>query len=140
VWTSTSNGLTWIRAALKRLIERAEEFSSDGYTRCWSRRSGRFHALFLLEQGADPNGDAGLTFHWASGEWENGTANPVYELKIHPPGFRSSGQAETGESSPEHHADPNARMTRAQPAFSGGYTDAVGATPCYLPARLTISK
>src|SRR5206468_2815430 len=37
-------------------------------------------ALFLLEQGADPNiGDAGLTaLHWASATWENGTANPVY--------------------------------------------------------------
>src|SRR5262249_52349658 len=37
-------------------------------------------ALFLLEQGADPNiGDAGLPpLHWAASTWENGTANPVY--------------------------------------------------------------
>jgi uncharacterized protein len=36
-------------------------------------------ALFLLDQGADPNvGDAGLTpLHWASATWENGTANPA---------------------------------------------------------------
>src|SRR5215471_21800519 len=37
-------------------------------------------ALFLLEQGADPNlDDAGMMpLHWASTTWENGTANPVY--------------------------------------------------------------
>jgi uncharacterized protein len=31
-----------------------------------------------------------------------------------------------------HGANPNARMTRPQPVFAGGYTDAVGATPFLL--------
>ena len=40
-------------------------------------------ALFLLEQGADPNVlDAGFTpLHWASADWEGGISNPVYGFK-----------------------------------------------------------
>ena len=37
-------------------------------------------ALYLLDQGADPNvANAGFTpLHWAAATWENGTSNPVY--------------------------------------------------------------
>src|SRR5882762_3377949 len=35
-----------------------------------------------------------------------------------------------------HGANPNARMTRPQPVFAGGYTDAVGATPFLLASSV----
>jgi len=96
-------------------------------------------ALFLLEQGADPNnGDAGLTpLHWASATWENGTANPVYGFDDPMAGIPDrQGKLQLVRSLLAHGANPNARMTRAKPAFAGGYTDAVGATPFLLASSV----
>ena len=114
-----------------------KSLSSDGYTPLLvaTIRGQVPLALFLLDQGADPNvGDAGLTpLHWVSGEWENGTANPVYGIEDSSAGITDrQAKLKLVKALLEHHADPNARMTRAQPAFSGGYTDAVGATPLLL--------
>src|SRR5262245_66242361 len=35
-----------------------------------------------------------------------------------------------------HGANPNARMTRPKPAFAGGFTDALGATPFLLASSV----
>ena len=96
-------------------------------------------ALFLLEQGADPNvGDAGLTpLHWAAATWENGTANPVYGFEEPMAGIADrQAKLQLVRSLLAHGANPNARMTRQKPAFAGGYTDAVGATPFLLASSV----
>jgi ankyrin repeat protein len=96
-------------------------------------------ALFLLEQGADPNvEDAGLTpLHWASTTWENGTANPVYGFNEPMAGIPDrQAKLQLVRSLLAHGANPNARMTRPKPAFAGGYTDAVGATPFLLASSV----
>jgi len=96
-------------------------------------------ALFLLEQGADPNvRDAGLTpLHWASATWENGTANPVYGFDDPMAGIPDRpGKLRLVKALLAHGANPNARMTKRQPAFAGGYTDAVGATPFLLASSV----
>jgi len=96
-------------------------------------------ALFLLEQGADPNiGDAGLTaIHWASATWENGTANPVYGFDDPMAGIPDRrAKLQLVRALLAHGANPNARMTRPKPAFAGGYTDAVGATPFLLASSV----
>jgi len=96
-------------------------------------------ALFLLEQGADPNAaDAGLTpLHWAAATWENGTANPVYGFDEPMAGISDrQAKLQLVRSLLAHGADPNARMTRAKPAFAGGYTDVVGATPFLLASSV----
>jgi ankyrin repeat protein len=94
-------------------------------------------ALFLLDHGADPNiGAAGFTpLHWASSKWESFTANPVY-------GFEDAMSGIPDRQSKlllvrallAHGANVNARMTKPQPTFAGGYLDAVGATPFLLAA------
>ena len=92
-------------------------------------------ALFLLDQGADPDvGDAGFTpLHWASAEWENGTANPVYGIEDVMAGIPNRhAKLKLVNALLAHGADPNAHMTKVQPAFAGGYADAVGATPFLL--------
>jgi uncharacterized protein len=96
-------------------------------------------ALFLLEQGADPNvSDAGLTpLHWAAATWENGTANPVYGFEEPMAGIADrTAKLQLVRSLLAHGANPNARMTRPKPAFAGGYTDAVGATPFLLASSV----
>src|SRR5262249_61712752 len=96
-------------------------------------------ALFLLEQGADPNiDDAGLTpLHWASTTWENGTANPVYGFEEPMAGIPDRhAKLRLVEALLAHGANPNARITRPKPAFAGGYTDAVGATPFLLASSV----
>jgi ankyrin repeat protein len=95
-------------------------------------------ALFLLEQGADPNVlDAGFTpLHWASGTWEGGISNQVYGFSDPMSGIPNRQQKiALVKSLLAHGANPNARMTRRPPGFSGvggGYEDAPGATPFLL--------
>jgi ankyrin repeat protein len=96
-------------------------------------------ALFLLEQGADPNiADAGMTpLHWAAATWENGTANPVYGFDEPMAGISDRpAKLQLVRSLLAHGANPNARMTRPKPAFAGGFTDAVGATPFLLASSV----
>ena len=95
-------------------------------------------ALFLLDQGADPNLlDAGFTpLHWASGTWEGGISNQVYGC-TDPMGGIANRQQKIAlvKSLLSHGANPNARMTRRPPGFQGlggGYEDAPGATPFLL--------
>jgi ankyrin repeat protein len=95
-------------------------------------------ALFLLEQGANPNVlDAGFTpLHWASGTWEGGISNQVYGF-TDPMGGIPNRQQKLAlvKSLLAHGANPNARMTRRPPGFQGlggGYEDAPGATPFLL--------
>jgi ankyrin repeat protein len=96
-------------------------------------------ALFLLEQSADPDiGDAGLVpLHWASATWENGTANPVYGFDEPMAGISDrQAKLQLVRSLLAHGANPNARITRTKPAFTGGYTDSVGATPFLLASSV----
>jgi uncharacterized protein len=95
-------------------------------------------ALFLLEQGADPNVlDAGFTpLHWASGTWEGGISNQVYGFTDPMSGIPNRQQkVALVKALLARGANPNARMTRRPPGFSGlggGYEDAPGATPFLL--------
>ena len=92
-------------------------------------------ALFLLDQGADPNvGDAGFTpLHWASTEWESFTANPVYGFSDPMGGIPDRpAKLKLVRALLAHGANPNARMTKPQPSIAGGYEDTVGATPFLL--------
>ena len=99
-------------------------------------------ALFLLEQGADPNvGDAGFTpLHWAAGTWENGVSNPVYGFADPMSGIPDrQAKLQLVKALLTHGANPNARMTARQPGFGGsgvgGYGDGVGATPFILASN-----
>jgi ankyrin len=95
-------------------------------------------ALFLLDQGADPNVvDAGLTpLHWAAGTWEGGISNPAYGFSDAMSGIPDrQAKLQLVKALLAHRADPNARMTRRPPNFSGvggGYEDAPGATAFLL--------
>jgi len=96
-------------------------------------------ALFLLEQGADPNiGEAGFTpLHWAAGTWESGVSNPVYGF-IDPMSGIPDRQAKLQlvKALLAHGANPNGRMTQRPPGFAGGYTDVIGATPFLLASSV----
>ena len=96
-------------------------------------------ALFLLEQGADPNVlDAGFTpLHWASGTWEGGISNQVYGFTDPMGGIPNRQQKmRTREVAALRTARiRTSRMTRRPPGFQGlggGYEDAPGATPFLL--------
>jgi ankyrin repeat protein len=95
-------------------------------------------ALFLLEQGADPNViDAGFTpLHWASGTWEGGISNPVYGFTDPMGGIPNrKAKLDLVKALLSKGANPNTRMTRRPPGFAGlggGYEDAAGATPFLL--------
>jgi ankyrin repeat protein len=99
-------------------------------------------ALFLLDRGANPNIlDAGFTpLHWAAGTWENGLANPVYGF-VDPIGGIPDREAKLQlvKALLGHGADPNLQMTARPPGFggtgTGGYNDAVGATPFIVAAN-----
>jgi ankyrin len=96
-------------------------------------------ALFLLDQGADPNvADAGLTpLHWAAATWESGTANPIYGFQDPMAGIPDrKAKLQLVNVLLAHGANPNARMTKRQPSFAGGYTDVVGATPFLLASSV----
>ncbi|HEV8318008.1 MAG TPA: ankyrin repeat domain-containing protein [Vicinamibacterales bacterium] len=96
-------------------------------------------ALFLLEQGADPNvADAGFTpLHWAAAAWESGVANPVYGF-VDPMSGIPDRQAKLQlvKALLAHRANPNQRMTQRAPGFAGGYTDTIGATPFLLASSI----
>jgi ankyrin repeat protein len=95
-------------------------------------------AIFLLEQGADPNViDAGFApLHWASGTWEGGISNPVYGFTDPMSGIPNrKAKLDLVKTLLAKGADPNLRMTRRPPGFAGlggGYEDAAGATPFLL--------
>lgn len=99
-------------------------------------------ALFLLDRGADPNVlDAGFTpLHWAAGTWENGLANPVYGF-VDPVGGIPDRHAKLQlvKALVAHRANPNLPMTVRPPTFTGtgtgGYNDALGATPFIVAAN-----
>jgi ankyrin repeat protein len=92
-------------------------------------------AHFLLDHGADPNIlDAGYTpLHWAAANWESFASNPIYGFEDPMSGIPDR-QAKLGlvKALIAHGANVNARMTRPQPTFAGGYLDAEGATPFLL--------
>lgn len=95
-------------------------------------------ALFLIDQGADPNvADAGFTpLHWAVATWENGTSNPVYGFEDPMSGIPDrQDKLKLVKTLLAHGADPNARMKR-RPPLAGGYTDAAGATPFLLASSV----
>lgn len=94
-------------------------------------------ALYLLDHGADPNIlAAGYTpLHWAVSKWESFTANPVYGFDDPMSGIPDrQAKLKLVKALLAHGADVNARMTKPQPSFAGGYLDAVGATPFLLAA------
>lgn len=94
-------------------------------------------ALYLLDHGADPNNmAAGFTpLHWASTQWESFTANPVYGFDGAMSGIPDrQAKLRLVKALLAHGANVNARMTKPQPSFAGGYLDATGATPFLLAA------
>jgi ankyrin repeat protein len=94
-------------------------------------------ALYLLDHGADLNNiSAGFTpLHWASSQWESFTANPVYGFEDPMAGIPDrQAKLRLVKALLAHGADVNARMTKPQPSFAGGYLDATGATPFLLAA------
>jgi len=94
-------------------------------------------AQYLLDHGADPNNiAAGFTpLHWASSQWESFTANPVYGFEDPMSGIPDrQAKLRLVKVLLAHGANVNARMTKPQPSFAGGYLDATGATPVLLAA------
>src|SRR3984957_11357808 len=94
-------------------------------------------ALYLLDHGADPNNIAGgfTPLHWASSQWESFTANPVYGFDDPMSGIPDrQAKLRLVKALLAHGANVNARMTKPQPQFAGGYLDATGATPFVLAA------
>jgi ankyrin repeat protein len=92
-------------------------------------------ALFLLDQGADPDaGDAGLLpLHWAVGGWEGNVSNPVYGFSDAMSGIQDrQAKLQLVRALLARGANVHARMAR-KPGFAGGYDDA-GVTPFILAA------
>ena len=101
-------------------------------------------ALWLLEQGADPNSDSsGYTaLHWAAGAWETEMTGPkgIVARPGHEWGAMrglQEGKLELISALLARGADPDARLVKHPPRF--GYTAdrkrPVGATPFLLAAR-----
>jgi ankyrin len=96
-------------------------------------------ALYLLDRGADPNIDAaGITpLHWASTSWEGFASNPVYGFADPMSGIPDrQAKLRLVKALLAHGANVNQRMSKRQPSFATGYTDAVGATPFLLAASV----
>ena len=81
---------------------------------------------------------AGFTpLHWASTTWEGYAANPVYGFEDPMSGIPDrQAKLRLVKALLAHGANVNARMTKRQPSFATGYTDAVGATPLLLAASV----
>lgn len=97
-------------------------------------------ALFLLEQGADPNiADAGfMPLHWAAGSWESEIANPNFGITDPMSGIPNrQAKLQLVRALLAHGANPNGRATAHPPGFAGGYPDLAGATPFFLAAAAT---
>ncbi len=96
-------------------------------------------ALYLLDHGADPNIDAaGMTpLHWAATSWEGFASNPVYGFIDPMSGIPDrAAKLRLVKALLAHGAKVNTRMTKRQPSFATGYTDAQGATPFLLAASV----
>jgi ankyrin repeat protein len=96
-------------------------------------------AVYFLDRGADPNILAsGMTpLHWASTSWEGFASNPVYGFEDPMSGIPNrSAKLRLVKALLAHGANVNAKMTKRQPQFATGYTDAVGATPLLLAASV----
>jgi ankyrin len=92
-------------------------------------------AMYLLDHGADPNVlAAGFTpLHWACTSWESFVANPVYGFEDPMSGIPDrQARLKMVKALLAHGANVNARITKPQPGFAGGYLDATGATPFLL--------
>ena len=95
-------------------------------------------ALFLLEQGADPNRrcrpDAaslgGDDLGKRDGESGDGFDEPMAGIPDR------QAKLKLVRALLARGANPNARITRPRPAFAGGYTDVVGATPFLLASSV----
>lgn len=96
-------------------------------------------ALYLLDHGADPNVEAAgfQPLHWASTSWEGFASNPVYGFEDPMSGIHDRpAKLRLVKALLAHGAKVNARMTKRQPSFATGYTDAVGATAFLLAASV----
>ena len=96
-------------------------------------------ALFLLDHGAKPDaGDSGMTpLHWASTTWESGTANPIYGLDDPMSGIQDrKAKIQLVKALLAHGANVNARITKPEPGFAGGFSDTIGATPFLLASSI----
>ncbi len=100
-------------------------------------------AIFLLEQGADPNADeTGYTaLHWAAGSWEtemtgpNGIQPPVDQEWRRMVGLQE-GKLELVRALLKHGANPNAALEKQPPrvGYSKENEKPIGATPFLLAA------
>jgi ankyrin repeat protein len=136
-------GRVGIRCARRRAGKIGRpQFRSDGIgrqhpiARRHRPRAGAARAV-SAEHGADPNVEsAGFTpLHWASGTWENGEANPVFGFTDAMSGIPDrDAKVQLVKALLARGAKPNMRMTSRPPAFAGGYSDVVGATPFLLAA------
>lgn len=96
-------------------------------------------ALYLLDRGANPNVDAaGMTpLHWAATSWEGFASNPVYGFEDPMSGIPDrEAKLRLVRALLAHGANVNQRMTKRQPSFATGYTDATGATAFLLAASV----
>jgi ankyrin repeat protein len=121
--------------------EREGQDSTSGYTPLLiaTMRAQVDTAIYFLEQGADPDVlSSGMTpLQWASTSWEGFASNPVYGFEDPMSGIHDrQAKLRLVRALLAHSANVNARMTRPQPQFATGYTDAVGATPLLLAASV----
>ena len=138
---------TCSRGALARRGCQRECIPADGTTPWWSLRfaATRALAIFLLEQGADPNTAAtGYTpLHWAAGSWHTELTGPNGIVADRDEEWRSlngikTGKLELVEALLAYGANPNARLAKTPPQF--GYASPrfrvsiTGATPFLLAA------
>lgn len=137
--TSTDDASVLHPVEVKSSVPLRREQAALGYTPLLvaTMRGQVDLALYLLDHGANPNiGDAGFTpLHWASTTWESFAANPVYGFEDPMSGIPDrQAKLRLIKALIAHGANVNARMTKRQPSFATGYTDAVGATAFLLAA------